>query len=111
MERDGMEKEKNIIIKKKIKFEGEYLNGLKWNGIIYNYNKDYNLEIKNGNGKGREYNKDGKLMFEGEYINGKKNGRVIKYDHNSYYIIFKGYYLNGKRNGRGKGYDYNGGDL
>ena len=39
--------------KNKLEFEGEYLNG----------------EI---NGKGKEYNYDGKLRFEGEYLNGEK---------------------------------------
>ena len=58
-------KRKKYYDNNKIKFEGEYLNRLKWNGII-------SLEIKNGKGKGREYNKKGKLIFEGEYINGKK---------------------------------------
>ena len=39
-------------------FEGEYLNGKR-------------------NGKGKEYNKEGKLIFEGEYLNGFKwNGQV-----------------------------------
>ena len=37
-------------------FEGDYLNGLK-------------------NGKGKEYDKHGKLEFEGEYLNGLKNGK------------------------------------
>ena len=43
-------------------FEGEYLNGKKWNG------------------KGKEYDKNnGKLIFEGEYLNGEKNGKVKEY--------------------------------
>ena len=31
-----------------IEFEGEYLNGKKWNGIVkeYNYEDDYSLESK-----------------------------------------------------------------
>ena len=50
------------INKDNIIFEGEYLNGKKWNG------------------KGKEYNKDGKLRFEGEYLNGKRwNGKVKEY--------------------------------
>jgi len=46
-----------------IKFEGEYLNGRKWNGEIYRDNglKDY--EIKNGSDK---YNDRSK--FVGEYF-------------------------------------------
>ena len=36
-------------------FEGEYLNGVKWNG------------------KGKVYSEyNGKLIFEGEYLNGKR---------------------------------------
>ena len=27
---------------------------------------------KDGNGKAKEYNYDGKLIFEGEYLNGEK---------------------------------------
>ena len=42
----------------KLIYEGEYLNGKKWNG------------------KGKEYNKYGELIFEGEYLNGNKwNGK------------------------------------
>ena len=44
-----------------LKFEGEYLNGKKWNG------------------KGKEYYDDGKIKFEGEYLNGKKNGKGKEY--------------------------------
>ena len=35
--------------------------------------KDYLNEKRNG--KGKEYNNDGKLEFEGEYLNGKRNGK------------------------------------
>ena len=38
----------------------------------------YTFKIKNGNGKGKEYNEKGKLIFKGKYINGKKTGKVIK---------------------------------
>ena len=37
-----------------IVFEGEYLNGERWNG------------------KGKEFDYDDHLAFEGEYLNGKK---------------------------------------
>ncbi len=36
-----------------LKFEGEYLNGIK-------------------NGKGKEFDTKGKIIFEGEYLNGKR---------------------------------------
>ena len=46
---------------KRIEFEGEYLNGKRWNGKI------------------KEYDDKGNL-FEGEYLNGKRNGYGKKYD-------------------------------
>jgi len=43
-----------------LKFEGEYINGLK-------------------NGKGKRYNYEGILEFEGEYLNGNKwKGKDMK---------------------------------
>ena len=59
----------------KLKFEGEYLNGLK-------------------NGKGNEYDYWGKLIFEGEYLNGKRNGKGKEYYDNGD-LKFEGEYLNG----------------
>ena len=51
-----MEKAKNMIgMVSKLRFEGEYFNGEKWNG------------------KYKEYDSDGKLLFEGEYLNGERN--------------------------------------
>ena len=73
-----MVKEKNIIMvnqnlkENKLKFEGEYLNGKKWIGKGFNNKGEIDFEIKEGNGKGREYNYDGKLKFEGEYLDGKR---------------------------------------
>ena len=72
------------------------------------------FEIKNGNGKGKEYYNNGKLMFDGEYLNEKKwNGRGFDNKNNLIYelkngkgfikavndinkIIFEGEYPNGK---------------
>ena len=91
-----------IFIRFKLKFEGEYVNGKR-------------------NGKGKEYDEEGKLLFEGEYLNGKELigtrydcynnkfsidntcGKGNEYD-NYGGIIFEGEYLNGKRNGKGKEY-------
>jgi len=88
-------------------FEGEYLNGLR-------------------NGKGKEYNYEGKLKFEGEYLNGNKwNGKGYDGSNNVVYelkngkgyvkeyysdgiLSFEGEYLNGLRNGKGKEYNYEG---
>ena len=57
------------------------------------------MEYLNGqrNGKGKEYNDDGKLIFEGEYLNGNKwNGKGKEYDDEGN-IFFEGEYLNDKR--------------
>ena len=56
------------------------------------------------NGKGKEYNRNGKLIFEVEYLNGKRNGKVKEYNYKGE-LIFEGVYLNGKKNGKGKEYD------
>ena len=47
-------------------FEGEYLNNKKWSGIGFNILGNKELEIKNGSGKGKEFNTIGKLNYEGE---------------------------------------------
>ena len=47
-------KGKEINKKGELLFEGEYLNGKRWNG------------------KGKEYNWNNELIFEGQYLNGKK---------------------------------------
>ena len=49
----------------KLRFEGEYLNGIKWKG------------------KEKEYDYKGKLIFEFEYLNGKKLEKPKKYDDNA----------------------------
>ena len=58
------------------------------------------------NGKGKEYNDDGKLKFEGEYLKGERNGKGKEYNYGK--LIFEGEYLNGKRNGIGKEYNDDG---
>ena len=63
-------------------FEGEYLNGKRWEGIIYNKKDNLQFQIKNGNGKVKEYSisqYNVTILFEGEYINGEKNGVEKKY--------------------------------
>ena len=52
--------------------EGEYLNGKRWNVKGYNKKGIIEFEIKNGNGKGKDYSYEGKLIFEGEYLKKKK---------------------------------------
>jgi geranylgeranyl diphosphate synthase type II len=86
-----------------LKFEGEYLNGKKWNGIIYNEKNNFKFEIKDGNGKFKEYDYKGNLIFEGELINGEKKGKQYDYKGN---LLFEGEYLNGiEWNGKIKKYE------
>ena len=65
-----------------MKFEGEYLNGLR-------------------NGQGQEYSL-GKLVFEGEFLNGEKNGKGKEYFNGE--LKYEGEYKNGKKSGKIKLY-------
>ena len=64
--------------------------------IILKFLKEIILNGKK-NGKGKEFNKSGKIIFEGEYLNGKR-------------IEGKGYNKNGnvilkiRKNGKGKNF-------
>ena len=54
-----------------MEFEGEYLYNKKCNGKGYDNHGNLLYELKNGNGKVKEYIY-GKLKFEGECLDGKK---------------------------------------
>ena len=57
-------------------YEGEYLYDKKLNGQIYDENGNLISELKNGNGKVKEYNNEDEVIFEGEYLDGKRwNGK------------------------------------
>ena len=85
-ENDGKAKIYNSY-NNRLLFEGEYSNGRK-------------------NGKGKEYNEEGKLLFEGEYLNDKKwRGEEKIYDKDRGIIIFEYEITNGKREGKFKKYD------
>ena len=88
-------------------FEGEYLNGKRWNGKGYNNQGIIEYELKEGKGNVKEYNwLTGKLIYEGEYSNGERNGKGKEYNDKNE-LIFKGEYINGKKwNGKGKEYKY-----
>ena len=114
----------------KLKFDGEYLNGMKWNGTTYNQNGDIYFEIKNGKGKIIEYLSDEKGHFEGEYSNGKLEGKgkvyfgnvlIFEGEYSKGYkvkgkeyhlsdgkLVYDGEFLNEERNGKGKEYFHNG---
>ncbi len=66
---------------------------MEWKG----FNKDgiIEFEIKDGNGKGKEYYKNGVLKFEGEYLNGERNGEGKEY-YISGELRLEGEFLNGK---------------
>ena len=61
-----------------LKFEGEYLNDLKWNGRGYDLSNNLIYEIKEGKGLVKEYYYTS-LIFEGQYINGQRNGKGREY--------------------------------
>ena len=86
-------------------FEGEYLNGKRWNGKGYDNHGNLDFEVKDGKGREKEYNFHNfyNKAFEGEYLKGEKNGIGKEYDHKSE-LIFEGEYLNGLRHGKGKEY-------
>ena len=91
-----------------MEYEGEFLYNKKWNGKGYDKYGNIIYELKNGNGKVREYDiNNDKLKFEGEYLNGKRNGKGKEY-YPGGTLEFECEYLNGKRNGKGKEYGYNG---
>ena len=90
-----------------LEYEGEYLYDKKLNGKGYDENGNIIYELINGNGKVKEYNKEGVLIFDGEYLNGKMNGKGKEYDYKGN-LRFEGEYLNGEKIGKGKEYDYKG---
>ena len=70
MEKDGMEKELNLMMKKDLnrkRAKGKKVN----NGIV-----KFEGEYKDGerNGKGKEYYNSGDIEFKGEYKDDEKNG-------------------------------------
>ena len=69
-----------FYINEKLEYEGEFLFNRKWNGKGYDENGNVIYELKNGNGKVKEYYDNGKIKFEGEYLNGKRNGKGKEYD-------------------------------
>ena len=92
----GHKKEGKQFINDKLEFEGKYLFDKKFDGKGFDENGNVIYELKNGNGKVKEY-KNGKLIFEGEYLNGKRNGKGKEFDELFGKILFEGEYLEGKR--------------
>ena len=89
-------------------FEGEIFNGKKWNGKGYDNKGNIIYEIKNGNGKIKEFYDDSHIskyliIYEKEYLNEEANKKGKIYDNNR--LIYEGELLNDKKNGKGKEYD------
>ena len=103
------EKEEVKVIKEffeesdKIRFEGEYLNNEKWNGIMHNKDDNINIEIKNGNWSLNDSALKFKYLGEDKYIIQDKNGKTKEYYNGL--LSYEGEYLNDKRNGKGKEFD------
>ena len=95
-------------IKGKLEYEGEFLFRKKWNGKGYDEKGKIIYELKEGNGKVKEYNEDDILIYEGEYLNGEKNGKSKEYHEKTGKLIFRGEYKKGIRHGKAKEYDKNG---
>ena len=70
---------------------------------MYNSKGDLVLELKDGNGKGKEYGFWNNIIYEGNYIDGTKEGKIIEY--NGGKKIYEGDYEHGKRHGNGKEYN------
>ena len=84
-------------------YEGEYKNGKRWNGKMYNNNEDLELVLKKGNGNGKEYDFLSNLNYEGNYINGNREGIGKEFNDNK--MIFEGHYVDDEKNGEGKEYN------
>ena len=107
--------------KRKIQFEGEFLNGNMWKGKIYNPNGDLTFEgeylgedglnffrnIWNGKGDLELKNNWENIIFNGEIINGKINGKVKEY-YDIGKLKFECEYLNGEKYGKVKEYNEEG---
>jgi len=89
-------KGKEYLFDKNIKFEGDFINEIKWNGKGYDVNKNIIYELKNGRGYIKELDYFGNLIYEGDYIYGKRNGRGKEYYNDK--IIFDGLFLYNYRN-------------
>jgi len=90
-----------------LNFEGDYLNGNKWNGKGYELEGKKRYELKEGKGFLKEYYSDGTIKFEGYYLNGERNGKGKEY-HKNGKIKYDGEFIDGKRNGYGIKYNTQG---
>ena len=90
--------------KKFKKFEGNYNEGKRWNGFIYDRKNDNKYKIENGNGLVKEFHENGNLYYDGEIRDGVKDGKGKIFDETGY-LIYEGNFLNGIMHGNGKEYN------
>ena len=69
-----MEKGSNIIKMVILKFNGEFLNGIKWDGKIYNHKQEIINELKEGYSQKMNFENE-ITSFEVEYVSGKIKGK------------------------------------
>ena len=111
----GVGKEYYNNDKEQIMFEGEYINGKRWEGKLYRYNKKNKLKSEEEYIKGKLtgkiiqklYYESGILKFSGECLNKEKNGKGEEYSDKGI-LIFEGNYSKGLRHGQGNEYDSTG---
>ena len=83
-------------------YEGTYIFDRKYEGKGYDGHGNASFELKKGNGEIKEYDiHKGKLIivFEGEYRNGRRDGKGREYDKNGK-LVYEGQYVNGKKTNR-----------
>ena len=86
-------------------FEGEYKDGMKWNGKVKKFHDVngvliFDGEIQNGMNHGHaiEYDYMNNLTFEGEYKNGIRwNGNYKDFNEYNNNLSSEGYYINGEK--------------
>ena len=66
--KNGKEYLKEYYYNGNLEFEGEYLNGNRWNWKRYDKSAKKVYEFKNGKGQVKEYDYYGDFIFEGEYL-------------------------------------------
>ena len=89
------------------RYEGDYKDKKRWNGILYDIDMKHKYELKEGNGYIKDFHENGCLSYEGEIKNGKKDGKGKIYDECSH-LIFDGNFENGIKKGKGNIYNYSG---
>ena len=95
------------IKKDKVKYVGQYLNGVKnGKGTSYKINGEIEYEGEFSNNKiirGKKY-KSYKVIYEGDFLNQKYHGKGKEYRNG--HLIYEGEFEEGKRHGNGKEFKY-----